>query len=89
MSYNWRSCHGKPIMVIGICMYDIIGWFFNTFFSPQLKLGQPNPDDLGYADSVSVEEIGGARVLKYIFFLFMYLIFSYDSYKPICNRLLL
>ncbi|KAF1860145.1 hypothetical protein Lal_00033759 [Lupinus albus] len=27
-----------------------------------LKLSQPNPDDLGYVDSVSVEEIGGARV---------------------------
>ncbi|RYR32375.1 hypothetical protein Ahy_A10g046958 isoform A [Arachis hypogaea] len=27
-----------------------------------LKLGQPNPDDLGYVDSVSVEEIGGVRV---------------------------
>ena len=28
----------------------------------QLKLSQPNPDDLGYVDSISVEEIGGARV---------------------------
>ncbi|CAL5423632.1 unnamed protein product [Camellia sinensis] len=27
-----------------------------------LKLGPPNPDDLGYVDSVSVEEIGGVRV---------------------------
>ncbi|KAL8167155.1 hypothetical protein V2J09_008654 [Rumex salicifolius] len=27
-----------------------------------LKLSQPNPDDLGYVDSVSVEEIGGATV---------------------------
>ncbi|KAJ6826943.1 T-complex protein 1 subunit theta [Iris pallida] len=27
-----------------------------------LKLSQPNPDELGYADSVSVEEIGGSRV---------------------------
>ncbi|XP_042394348.1 T-complex protein 1 subunit theta-like isoform X1 [Zingiber officinale] len=27
-----------------------------------LKLSQPNPDELGYADSISVEEIGGARV---------------------------
>ncbi|KAF7819289.1 T-complex protein 1 subunit theta [Senna tora] len=27
-----------------------------------LKLSQPNPDDLGYVDSVSVEEIGGVRV---------------------------
>jgi len=31
-------------------------------FSKQLKLSQPNVDELGYADSVSVEEIGGARV---------------------------
>lgn len=28
----------------------------------QLKLSQPNPDDLGYVDLVSVEEIGGVRV---------------------------
>jgi hypothetical protein len=28
----------------------------------QLKLSQPNPDDLGYVDSITVEEIGGARV---------------------------
>ncbi|KAA8519047.1 hypothetical protein F0562_016179 [Nyssa sinensis] len=27
-----------------------------------LKLGQPNPDDLGYIDSILVEEIGGVRV---------------------------
>ncbi|KAL4200312.1 hypothetical protein AMTRI_Chr03g149080 [Amborella trichopoda] len=27
-----------------------------------LKLQQPNPDELGYVDSVSVEEIGGVRV---------------------------
>ncbi|CAL5380523.1 unnamed protein product [Camellia sinensis] len=27
-----------------------------------LKLGSPNPDDLGYVDSVSVEEIGSVRV---------------------------
>lgn len=31
-------------------------------FSKQLKLSQPNADELGYADSVSVEEIGGTRV---------------------------
>lgn len=31
----------------------------------QLKLSKPNPDDLGHVDSVSVEEIGGARVHKY------------------------
>nr|KYP76642.1 T-complex protein 1 subunit theta [Cajanus cajan] len=33
-----------------------------TGFVAMLKLGQPNPDDLGYVDSVSVEEIGGVRV---------------------------
>ncbi|KAL7607864.1 hypothetical protein Lser_V15G11825 [Lactuca serriola] len=27
-----------------------------------LKLGVVNPDDLGYVDSISVEEVGGARV---------------------------
>jgi len=52
----------------------LVLWFFGyietlvTFclihfiFLLQLKLCQPNPDDLGFADSVSVEEIGGARV---------------------------
>ena len=34
------------------------------FLHGQLKLSQPNPDDLGYVDSVSVEEIGGARVCE-------------------------
>jgi T-complex protein 1 subunit theta len=43
-------------------------FFHHTFFLiyfvslQQLKLSQPNPDDLGYVDSISVEEIGGARV---------------------------
>lgn len=32
----------------------------------QLKLSQPSPDELGYADSVSVEEIGGARVNNFL-----------------------
>lgn len=31
-------------------------------FFRQLKLSQPKPDDLGFVDSVSVEEIGGSRV---------------------------
>lgn len=30
--------------------------------SEQLKLSRPSADELGYADSVSVEEIGGVRV---------------------------
>jgi hypothetical protein len=34
-----------------------------------LKLSRPNPDDLGYVDSVSVEEIGGARVCLNSWFL--------------------
>nr|DAD48213.1 TPA_asm: hypothetical protein HUJ06_018150 [Nelumbo nucifera] len=29
-----------------------------------LKLSHPNPDELGYADSISVEEIGGVRVVE-------------------------
>ena len=33
-----------------------------SVFLHQLKLSQPNPDDLGYVDSISVEEIGGVRV---------------------------
>ena len=28
----------------------------------QVKLGQPGPYELGFVDSISVEEIGGARV---------------------------
>ena len=28
----------------------------------QLKLSRPSPDDLGYVDSISVEEIGGVTV---------------------------
>lgn len=44
--------------------------FFLIFvFILQLKLSRPNPDDLGYVDSVSVEEIGGARVCLNIWFL--------------------
>ena len=34
----------------------------HVLFQKQLKLSRPNADELGYADSVSVEEIGGARV---------------------------
>ena len=34
----------------------------HSVFLHQLKLSQPNPDDLGYVDSISVEEIGGVRV---------------------------
>ena len=37
---------------------------FLIFFviSIQLKLSPPNPDDLGYVDSISVDEIGGVKV---------------------------
>ena len=28
----------------------------------QLKLSRPSPDDLGYVDSIAVEEIGGVTV---------------------------
>ncbi|XP_021898167.1 T-complex protein 1 subunit theta [Carica papaya] len=34
----------------------------NITLKLNLKLSQPNPDDLGYVDSISVEEIGGSRV---------------------------
>lgn len=34
----------------------------HSLFALQLKLSQPNPDDLGYVDFISVEEIGGVRV---------------------------
>lgn len=45
-------------------LYAFSKFIPNTLFLfvKQLKLCQPNPDDLGYVDSVSVEEIGGARV---------------------------
>lgn len=32
----------------------------------QLKLSRPSPDNLGYVDSVSVEEIGGVRVCLFM-----------------------
>jgi len=35
---------------------------FNPLIIKQLKLSRPSPEDLGYVDSISVEEIGGVTV---------------------------
>ena len=43
----------------------------------QLKLSRPSPDDLGYVDSIAVEEIGGVTVSKISFFLFFFLVNYY------------
>ncbi|CAL5343450.1 unnamed protein product [Camellia sinensis] len=47
---------GAEVIVSGAAVGEMALHFF------LLKLGPPNPDDLGYIDSVSVEEIGGVRV---------------------------
>ena len=50
-------------MVIDLYLKVDIFLKVNVFTSMlQVKLGQPGPDELGFADSVSVEEIGGVRV---------------------------
>lgn len=47
---------------------NLVDCFVMDFFIlQQLKLCQPNPDDLGYVDSISVEEIAGVRVCKKMF----------------------
>ncbi|XP_047332347.1 T-complex protein 1 subunit theta-like [Impatiens glandulifera] len=56
-------CERYKLMVLKISSKFELRRFCRTTGSVALlKLGQPNPDDLGYVDSVSVEEIGGARV---------------------------
>ncbi|TKY46197.1 T-complex protein 1 subunit theta [Spatholobus suberectus] len=64
-----RFCRTTGSVAV-VCTFSLFGYIkrFSTFclthfiFLQQLKLSQPNPDDLGYVDSVSVEEIGGVRV---------------------------
>lgn len=46
----------------------------------QLKLGRPNPDDLGHVDSVSVEEIGGVRVWKSTSLVLRFIICGYHLF---------
>ncbi|GJM95885.1 hypothetical protein PR202_ga12670 [Eleusine coracana subsp. coracana] len=51
---------GANVIVSGATVGDMALHFCERYKS--LKLSQPNGDELGYADSVSVEEIGGLRV---------------------------
>ncbi|XP_068635437.1 T-complex protein 1 subunit theta-like [Aristolochia californica] len=56
-------CERYKIMVLKISSKFELRRFCRTTGSVALlKLSQPNPDELGYADSISVEEIGGVRV---------------------------
>ncbi|KAL5709990.1 T-complex protein 1 subunit theta [Ranunculus cassubicifolius] len=54
---------GGALMVLKISSKFELRRFCRTTGSiAMLKLCQPNPDDLGFADSILVEEVGGARV---------------------------
>ncbi|KAG9158533.1 hypothetical protein Leryth_024043 [Lithospermum erythrorhizon] len=56
-------CERYKLMVLKISSkFELRRFCRTTGAVAMLKLGQPNPDDLGHVDSVSVEEIGGARV---------------------------
>lgn len=56
-------CERYKLMVLKISSKFELRRFCRTTGSvAMLKLSQPNPDDLGYVDSVSIEEIGGVRV---------------------------
>ncbi|XP_010257708.1 PREDICTED: T-complex protein 1 subunit theta [Nelumbo nucifera] len=56
-------CERYKLMVLKISSKFELRRFCRTTGSVALlKLSQPNPDELGYADSISVEEIGGVRV---------------------------
>ncbi|KAK9269613.1 hypothetical protein L1049_001390 [Liquidambar formosana] len=56
-------CERYKLMVLKInSKFELRRFCRTTGAVALLKLGQPNPDDLGYVDSVSVEEIGGVRV---------------------------
>ncbi|ONK61297.1 uncharacterized protein A4U43_C08F28240 [Asparagus officinalis] len=56
-------CERYKLMVLKISSkFELRRFCRTTGAVALLKLSQPNPDDLGYADSVSVEEIGGSRV---------------------------
>ncbi|KAL7234195.1 hypothetical protein ACSBR1_017733 [Camellia fascicularis] len=52
---------GAKVIVSGAAVGEM-ALHFCECYKYILKLGPPNPDDLGYVDSVSVEEIGGVRV---------------------------
>ncbi|MCL7023343.1 hypothetical protein MKW94_027728 [Papaver nudicaule] len=56
-------CERYKLMVLKISSkFELRRFCRTTGCIALLKLSQPNPDDLGHADSISVEEIGGARV---------------------------
>ncbi|XP_072980386.1 T-complex protein 1 subunit theta-like [Typha angustifolia] len=56
-------CERYKLMVLKISSkFELRRFCRTTGAIARLKLSQPNPDELGYADSVSVEEIGGSRV---------------------------
>ncbi|KAJ8619556.1 hypothetical protein MRB53_028085 [Persea americana] len=56
-------CERYKLMVLKISsMFELRRFSRTTGAVALLKLSQPNPDELGYADSISVEEIGGVWV---------------------------
>lgn len=56
-------CERYKLMVLKISSKFELRRFCRTTGAISLvKLGRPGPDELGYADSLSVEEIGGSRV---------------------------
>uniref|UniRef100_A0A1D1Z0K5 CCT-theta n=1 Tax=Anthurium amnicola TaxID=1678845 RepID=A0A1D1Z0K5_9ARAE len=56
-------CERYKLMVLKISSkFELRRFCRTTGAIALLKLSQPNPDELGYADSLSVEEIGGVRV---------------------------
>ncbi|KAM7493325.1 hypothetical protein LguiB_027934 [Lonicera macranthoides] len=56
-------CERYKLMVVKISSkFELRRFCRTTGAVALLKLSPPNPDDLGYVDSISVEEIGGARV---------------------------
>ncbi|KAK4432212.1 T-complex protein 1 subunit theta [Sesamum alatum] len=56
-------CERYKLMVLKISSkFELRRFCRTTGAVGLLKLSQPDPDDLGYVDSVSVEELGGARV---------------------------
>ncbi|CAM6103365.1 unnamed protein product [Calypogeia fissa] len=56
-------CERYKLMVLKISSkFELRRFCRTTGAVAQVKLQRPNPDELGYADSVSVDEIGGTRV---------------------------
>ncbi|KAH1083544.1 hypothetical protein Godav_025080 [Gossypium davidsonii] len=56
-------CERYKLMVLKISSkFELRRFCRTTGTSALLKLSQPKPDDLGFVDSISVEEIGGSRV---------------------------